>query len=445
MQLNFMRINILATGVALSLAVSLVQAQVTIDLTTTEDAGCTVVTDAQGLRLAPNGTALQATGVSLTGSGCGGGTSGAGAEFGATVQAPASVVVGTPFNVTWSAAADAARCTYSGSTGVSGWPVGSTACEGTDCTNVHNSSVVVSNAINYSFALTCTNSSGYAQSQVSAQGGGVPPSPDNFPLVVPASATVGLGFSVSWNVQNATACSGSASLNGNSTNLPGWTDTTSADSPRTVTPSQAGTYTLRLNCSNAAGSVVSQFAAVPVGGGGTESCPTGRLTTASIRYPNVPGSGVRGNVDLTRFENIWGHSSNTDTAIAWPGRNSAVPAIQNWGKTQYIAAKFNVPASAGTSAYETLRYSTYYSGPELTLSVSTQCGDFQPVNPLCLSTGVGTGDAFKKIVLFPHTNGCPILPGTDYYINVKMTDPAPADCNSASTCTLATTNTVGSQ
>ena len=49
-------------------------AQVTVHLTTVQGSNCDVTTDAQGLTLVPGGTDLRATGVTLTGTGCGTGT-----------------------------------------------------------------------------------------------------------------------------------------------------------------------------------------------------------------------------------------------------------------------------------------------------------------------------------------------------------------------------------
>jgi len=76
-------------------------------------------------------------------------------------------------------------------------------------------------------------------------GGGGAPAPNNFPLVVaPTTPITGAPFTVSWAVTGATSCTGSASVNGSSTTLSGWTDVTSATSPRTVNATTAGTYTL---------------------------------------------------------------------------------------------------------------------------------------------------------------------------------------------------------
>ena len=424
-------------GLALLAAAPFARAQVTVNLTTPQLATCTVTTDAQGLRLVPGGAVLQATGVTLAGTGCGGGNS----DFQAAVSVPATATTGTAFNVQWSASSAATQCTFGGTAGATGWPVGSTACQGANCGGTHVASVTIPSAGNYTLGVTCTNASGVAQGTVNAAGG--PPSPNPFTLNAPASANAGIPFSVSWSVNGATACTGTASLGGSSASLPGWTDSTSAVSPRSVTAAAAGVYTLGMICSNASpgSATATPINVTVVQDASCQSPGLTRLTTATIKYPNISGQPQRVNVDLTAFENIWGHATNTDTAVLFPGENGAVPAITNWGKTQFVAAKFTAPATWVGTAFDKLAYSTYNSGPHLTMAVSTTCGDFAPANPtLCLSTDVAGGDVFKKMVVSPLTNGCPLSAGTSYYINLKMTNPAPSDCSNSTVCTLSTNN-----
>lgn len=147
-------------------------------------------------------------------------------------------------------------------------------------------------------------------------------------------------------------------------------------------------------------------------------CPVGRMITGTIRYPNVPGGGVRNGADLTQYATIWGAATASAVPVPYPGANGAVPAVQPWPAGGYIAAKFR--ASSNVRDYVVLRYSTYYSGPPLTIAISQRCGDFAPANPNCLTTNIGTGEGAKKIVTAPYTNGCPITPGVDYYVNVKQ-------------------------
>jgi len=438
---NRIRVTALAVGLVGIMLGGNAAAQVTIQMTTAASQNCTATTDSNGLSLVPNSTTLAATGVTLTGAGCGA----APADFQASITVPGTTQVGNAVNVQWSAGAQATECTYGGTPGLDGWPVGGSACSGSACNGPHNALVTPSTAQTYALSITCTNATGYKTGSLVAQPRQDPPTPNPFALTVtPSTVQVNSPVSVSWSVNGATSCTGSADLNGSSVNLAGWTDTTSPASPRSVTPALAGTYALTLVCGNPFGSVTSTpgtgaLVASPVT---SDNCVDGgalRLTAATIRYPNT-GNTTRPNVDLTHYENIWGHGTNSDTAVLWPGVNGSAPAVVNWGKTQYIASKFTVPAGFPATGFDKLRYSTYFSGPTLTMSVSSTCGDFAPSNGNCLTTGVATGGEFKKMVLSPATNGCPLMVGQTYFVNLKMTAPLATDCSNQATCTLATNN-----
>ncbi len=430
-------------GLSLLVAASVADAQVTIDMTTQLQTNCTAVTDASGLRLAPNGNHLQATGVTLTGEGCGGGTAGAGSDFAATVNAPANATAGTPFDVTWSAAADATRCTYGGTAGASGWPVGTTACQDGACTGSHTASVVVPSAGNYSFSMTCTNASGYAQAATTATGGsGGAPTPPNFALTAPLTATTGTSFNVSWAVTGATTCTGSASLNGSSASLPGWTTATTPTSPRSVTPTAAGVYTLTLTCSNSGGSITSQPAVVTVTqGGGGDSCPAGRQTVADVCYSYGP-SNCAANSDVTKFENFLGRSTPTGTPVPFPGKQGFA-IFKNMQKTQYISMKFVAPTTPLTSRGQMWKLETT-SGPNSDVSISSTCGNFAPVDPKCVVNNVPRGGpaAAWKLPGYSGLAFCPLVPGETYYLNIRQTDPTANIANecSGSTCNVGMQN-----
>jgi hypothetical protein len=426
-----------ATLVALAFAGIDASAQVTIHMTTTQQADCDAITNAQGLSLVPGSSDLQATGVTLNGDGCGSGS----ADFQAHITVPGTATVGQPMNVVWSASQAATQCTYGGTQGLSGWTAGASACSGAACAGSHTVPVTVNAAGSYSLSVTCTNDSGVAQGAGTTTIG--PPTPANFPLTAPSSAAPAVPFQVSWSVVGATSCTGSADIGGSSVSLPGWTDTTSATSPRTVTAAVVGSYTLGLTCSNTAGSVTSQPATVNVAvGGGGDSCPAGRITTATIKYPNIPQMPQRANVDVTQYDNIWGHMNASDGVTPWPGIDGTQPAILNWATNTYIAAKFHVPATQVVH-YGWQGYGTYYSGPDIVLSYSTTCGDFAPVNPLCVSTH-GAGEGFKKWSMLQTVTGCPLLPNTDYFVNMKMSDPN--TCGANHICPgIAINNTLGAQ
>lgn len=430
-------------GLILMLVSPFLMAQTTVRMKDALQKDCVAVTDSAGLNLVTGSTDLRATGVTLTGAGCG--TVGATANFLASVAAPSSATIGTPINVTWSASADATNCTYGLPTsGVSGWPSGTSACSGAACAGSHNTAVTINTAGNYNFGITCTNASGVAQSnQVSVLG--PPPTPNGFALSAPSSGIVNAAFSVSWTVQNATSCTGSASLSGNSVSLPGWTTVTSAVSPRSVVPALAGTYTLALTCSNTSGSITSQQAQVVVTAGGV-ACngPAGyaRLITSDITY-GAATPGTRANVDIREWDNIWGHASATDTVVAWPGIIGSSPNLKSFARTSFLSAHFKTPANASPSSskFGNFTYPTYTAGENADMTISTTCGDFSPpVDTGCGVYNVASGDQAMVAWWFKTTNTsfCHLQPNTDYYLNIKRTDPqAATECPSgASICPL---------
>ena len=425
---------LLIAGVALISVAPRANAQVTLSLTTTEQTNCVAVTDAQGLRLAPSGTDLQATGVTLTGDGCGSANS----EFDATVSAPATVVAGTPFNITWSASSDATRCTYGGTPGVSAWPVGQVACSGTACAGPHTQPVTVATAQQYTFSVTCTNATGYAEDGLTASAPAQAPQPPNFALNAPTTATLGTPISVSWSVTGAASCTGSASLGGNSVNVPGWTDSTSATSPRSVTFSQAGTYSMFLTCSNTSDSTQSQTISVVAQASNTDNCPAGRQTIGDICYSYGLGSSCANASDVTKFENIWGRTGPSTPITPFPGAQFFA-VIKNLQKTGYIAAKFTVPEDLPLNQWGLFTHGETITGPNLTMKVSSQCGDFSTpiVEPLCLRTDMPPGQPMVKwrVPTAAGVVGCTVVPGQTYFVNLKVTDPATThdDCSGA-TC-----------
>lgn len=259
-------------------------------------------------------------------------------------------------------------------------------------------------------------------------GGGMgPPVPNNFPLIVSAAPVTGTPFNVSWSVTGATSCTGSANLNGGATTLSGWTDVTSATSPRNVITTTAGTYTLSLTCSNTAGFVMSLPAIVVVAQGTVSTCPSSPRTLATVSDLHyLPGLHVRPAVVLTLWDNIWGHINENDPLAPWPGVAGASPTIWTLGKNQYIGALFHVgdipPTSSLSGFYKNVSYG---AGPNLDMAISQTCGDFAPAQPGCSVSDIPAAD--RPLVYWRMTNGgtsyCQLTPNTDYYLNVQFHDP----------------------
>ena len=287
-----------------------------------------------------------------------------------------------------------------------------------------------------------------------ACGGNVVPAPTSLVLSAQSPSLVNTAVVVSWTTQGGapTSCTGTVTKDGASlATLAGWTDVSTTVSPRTITPTATGTYVLTLTCGNSAGSTSGsktvQVNTVPSGDcpatilsdpSNQASQPLTRLMTSNISYGIYPSA--RPNMDVTSWDNIWGHGSTTDAGLAWPGPGSASPVIRDFGRTTYLAAKFHVPAGYATTHFGQYAHAINPPGPPVSASISRTCGDFAPALGVgCLVTAwpddLSTHLQWK--VQTTNTSFCSLLPDTDYYLNMKLTDPT-----STEACDLGATSCI---
>jgi hypothetical protein len=173
----------------------------------------------------------------------------------------------------------------------------------------------------------------------------------------------------------------------------------------------------------------------------TISTPNGTLSllrVSDIWYgdlpPRPPTHPARFNVDVTEWENIWGHGTGllSELLTLWPGVNGAGPVIRSFGRRVYIGAHFNTGTS-GPPMYGFLAYATNVGGPDLDIKISRQCGDFSvnEANPACTVRAVSDDSpAIRYKFGSGNTSSyCNLQPNTDYYLNIRMHDPAsPTEC-----------------
>jgi hypothetical protein len=155
------------------------------------------------------------------------------------------------------------------------------------------------------------------------------------------------------------------------------------------------------------------------------STPTGPRTLRSTSDVFYSPAGTRAGVNVTEWNNIWGHIDALDGMTSWPGVPGASPTIQTMGKTEYVAAKFHVPADLPTTLTGTFKHVSYFGGPNVDVAISRTCGDFSPSDAGCwvyddpgddqpaLRWRLGTGSRFY----------CHLDPDTDYFLNVRFTNP----------------------
>ena len=471
--------NIAAAAVLLLLPAAAVRAQTTINLNTANGTCVAVSTGALTSETAPGSTALRANGVTLTAAqqgACnpvGGGSS---SNFNASVALSGSPTpnvsytpaVGAPFYVLWSASTDATACTLGGnfSSGITGWTLGARACtDSASCSAAHAVQVTPTAAGNYSFSVTCTNASGQVTSGAVSvpQPATPPPTPNPLTLSVPTSGNAGGIYAVTWpQMSNAASCVGTGTIGGvNQSSLGDWTTLTSVSTTgpntRNVTiPASAAAgsqLALTLKCWNADQSasvtssaatidITTQVAGCPATINTTDGSRT-LLVSSGISYGTYP-SPIRPNVNLTEWNNLWGYNNTTATQpVAWPGVGGAAPVVRSFTRTSYIGAHFKTGASTTPSG--DFWIPTYAAGPNVTMAISTQCGDFSEhlPTPGCLKTNVATADQAAvawKLTSNNPTGSCNLQPNTDYYVNLMLTDHLSTEecAASATTCNMAT-------
>jgi len=170
-------------------------------------------------------------------------------------------------------------------------------------------------------------------------------------------------------------------------------------------------------------------------------CPAGQQMVADFSYIGDDSLRDRYNVDVTDWANIWGHATALDAVVPWPGRSNSSPVFLDFGRTTYVAAHFLVPAGTPSNWFGWIVHTEYDYGADVTGAISTICGDFSPPAQACYTQGASG----QNLVPWRTTTGnfCNLVPGTDYYLNLKLRDPnAQATGCDATSCVIGTANAI---
>lgn len=168
----------------------------------------------------------------------------------------------------------------------------------------------------------------------------------------------------------------------------------------------------------------------------------GRITSSNIAYNGCTTCGQRF-VGVTEWSAIWGHATDRDVEAPFPGRANSQPSILNFTRTGYVAAHF-VPSAAGPKA-GWIVHTEYNYGADLSWSISTAAGDFNPANALCKGNMVLSGGTLGRWTINPtgYRSFCPVTPGVNYYLNLKLANPAQVTttCRAGTAqCVIGTSN-----
>lgn len=139
-----------------------------------------------------------------------------------------------------------------------------------------------------------------------------------------------------------------------------------------------------------------------------------QLRTSDITYPNGDRT-ARKDVDLTHYENIFGHIDSKDEVLAWPGRQGAVASIAALPRNGFVCAAFTIPAKS--RYFGTIGVGSHYSTPDaaVDMAYSDACGDFAPKQKACLKLDVANGESGPRWTTIDNVKGCALKPGTHYW------------------------------
>ena len=147
--------------------------------------------------------------------------------------------------------------------------------------------------------------------------------------------------------------------------------------------------------------------------------PPGRLKWADVSYGLT--NPARISPDCGEFANAWGRFKTTDSPMLFPGAQGSAPVIHGIDPHEYIAAHFRTGPVVGHGMF-TFPHGT---SPICDFKLSTAIGDwlFDPANPAALML---RGRPIDNIVLAYGPGRCILLPNTDYFLNIRPSDPRTA-------------------
>lgn len=141
--------------------------------------------------------------------------------------------------------------------------------------------------------------------------------------------------------------------------------------------------------------------------------PPGRMTGGVVSYPTLGVSPFPSHSVSFDFQKVLGDADpRTPATVPFPGAATSL-CINGVQPGAYIALAFVPSDTKAIAAIAAATYGNELSAP-LSANVSPNPGDFAGgiVN-------VGPGNALRKIVVLPYTNGAPTYPGDTFYFNVR--------------------------
>lgn len=155
-----------------------------------------------------------------------------------------------------------------------------------------------------------------------------------------------------------------------------------------------------------------------------------QLTRSGIHYgPYVLT--LRPNVDVTEWNNIWGHQNPTDAVSPWPGVSGSSPVIAAFDRTMVLCIHFRTPAVVHFGMFTYPINWVAADQKELAgidIAISPIRGDFHaagaasrinqiPGDSVIMSY---TGPQANPQGVFPDPSSIAVVrPNSDYYLNIR--------------------------
>lgn len=147
-------------------------------------------------------------------------------------------------------------------------------------------------------------------------------------------------------------------------------------------------------------------------------------TVGNVAY-NVQLSPVASNVDLTKWENVWGRIAPNAQPVPFPGVNF-LAYVTNFDLRKKLIFRFTVPVDLPPTAQGSLSHGDNLAGPNLDAKIS-ETPDGPALNAYSESKNRGRSAMLVKWALTtrpPGTfYGAILRPGGTYYLTIQASNP----------------------
>lgn len=158
--------------------------------------------------------------------------------------------------------------------------------------------------------------------------------------------------------------------------------------------------------------------------GGDNPPQSDQQTTGNVAY-NVQLSPVASNVDLTKWENVWGRLAPNAQPVAFPGVNFYANIV-NFDVRKKLIFRFTVPADLPPTARGVMYHGDNHAGPNIDTTIS-ESPDGPALNAYSETKNRGRSQVICSWALTTRPPGvfygALLRPGGTYYLTIKASQP----------------------